>query len=464
MSIYDKSYGAVILAAGKGTRMHSPLPKVLHELLGQPMLQMVLDALSPLFAGRIWSIVGHQAELVQKRMSDNQTVFVLQKEQLGTGHALMQAWPELEKSGIEYALVANGDVPLVSTAELQTFVQQSLEENSDLSFLSITLPDPGAFGRVLRKDGKVCAIIEAKDYNAAIHGPEPKEINAGIYFLRVKAIAPLFAGITNNNKSREYYITDLIALANAAGLAVTGVNMGNNPALLGVNSTLELAQAEEELRGRIVTGWQQKGVIIRNPGMVRIGAHVTLAPGCEIFGPCEIYGSSSLSGGCRVESHCWIKDSAIAENCEIRSFCHIEGASVGARCKVGPYARLRPLAVLEEEAHIGNFVEMKKATLGKGSKANHLTYLGDAEIGAGSNIGAGTITCNYDGVNKHKTVIGSGAFIGSNTALVAPITIGDNTLIGAGSVITRNVPNDALAVARGKQTNIPRRKKSGTGE
>ncbi|MDL2285248.1 bifunctional UDP-N-acetylglucosamine diphosphorylase/glucosamine-1-phosphate N-acetyltransferase GlmU [Desulfovibrio sp. OttesenSCG-928-F07] len=458
MSPFNKNYGAVVLAAGKGTRMHSALPKVLHTLLGTPMLKMVLNALVPAFEGRIWTIIGHEADTVQAQITEN-TRFVLQKEQLGTGHALMQAWPDIEKANIEYLLVVNGDTPLISTEKMQAFTEQSVNENADLSFLTLTLPDPAAFGRVVRKNGAVTAVIEAKDYNEQIYGPTPNEINAGIYLLKVKAIAPLLQKIGNNNKSNEYYITDLIALAVQNNLVVTGVNQGNSPELLGVNSPAELALAEEELRNRVVTYWQKQGVLIRAASSVRISAEAQIAPGAEITGPCEIYGTSTVESGVKIESHCWVNNTTISKGCHIRSFCHFEDATIAAGCKIGPYARLRPGATLHESAHVGNFVEIKKAILGKGAKANHLTYIGDAEIGAGTNIGAGTITCNYDGVNKHKTVIGEHAFIGSNTALVAPVEIGSNTLIGAGSVITRNVPNGELAVARARQTNLPRKKK-----
>lgn len=457
----QKDYGAVILAAGKGTRMHSTLPKVLHEILGESMLGLVADALRPLCGGRIWSVIGHEAELVRASLGERAGNYILQKEQLGTGHALRTAWPELEKAGLEYVLLINGDTPLLESADLADFAQKSMSAGADLAFMSVSLENPGGFGRVLRQNAAVTAIIEAKDYDPAKHGPEPKEINAGIYFLRLSTIGPLLDKIGNANKSGEYYVTDLVGLGVAHGLKVIALEQDSSPervqAFLGVNSPAELVRAEESLRSKIVEKWLESGVIIRSPESVRIGPKAVLEPGAELCGPCEVYGESRIARGASLDSHCWLKNTGIAEQAKIRSFCHFEGASIGELCTVGPFARLRPGARLEAKAHVGNFVEMKKATLGKGAKAGHLSYLGDTTVGAGSNIGAGTITCNYDGVNKHATVIGEGAFIGSNTALVAPVNVGKNALVGAGSVITRDVPDDALAIARGKQANLPKR-------
>ncbi|MDR2050734.1 MAG: bifunctional UDP-N-acetylglucosamine diphosphorylase/glucosamine-1-phosphate N-acetyltransferase GlmU [Deltaproteobacteria bacterium] len=451
----DIRWGAVILAAGKGTRMRSARPKVMHELLGESMLRLLLDSLKPIFGKNVWIVLGHGAEEVRAGVGEADCSFVLQREQLGTGHALQSAWPLLEKAGLDGVLVVNGDVPLLDRETAENFMELSLREGGDLSFLSLTLEYPGSFGRVIRRGGEVRAVIEAGDYDLSLHGPESGEINAGIYFLRPDAVAPLLERLGNDNRSGEYYLTDLIALAAENGLRVLGLNAGDNPALLGVNSPLELARMEELLRERLVLKWQGRGALIRNPGAVRLGPGVELGAGAELTGPCEIYGKSRIAGGARIESHCWIKNSLVGENAFIRSFCHIEDASIGPGCLVGPFARLRPGAELEEEARIGNFVEMKKSRLGKGAKANHLSYLGDAEIGAGANIGAGTITCNYDGKRKHSTIVGKGARIGSNTSLVAPVKVGDAAVVGAGSVITENVPGGALALTRSAQVIRP---------
>lgn len=449
---------ALVLAAGKGTRMHSDRPKVLHELLGEPMLAFVYEALDPLCPGAVLTVTGFGADQVEKAFPERAKDFVLQAEQLGTGHALQTAWERVVASGKEFCLVVNGDTPLLHPAALERFLDQS--QGADLAFATITPEHPGSFGRVVRDNGgEVSAIVEAKDLDPAVHG-DPREVNAGIYVLRLAAVGPLLEKLTNANKSGEYYITDLIALAKAAGLSVRGVECGADTNLMGVNSPLELAEAEEHLRARIARMWLARGVMIHRPGQAVIGPRVHLAPGSCLHGPCELYGATRLARGAIVESHCVLLDAEIAENARVRPFSHLEQAQVGPSCVVGPYARLRPGAVLLEKAKVGNFVEVKKSVLGRGAKASHLTYLGDSEIGPDVNVGAGTITCNYDGVSKFKTIIKAGAFIGSNTALVAPVTVGENALVGAGSVITKDVPDGELAVARGRQVNLARKKSS----
>ena len=449
---------ALILAAGKGTRMHSPRPKVLQELLGEPMLAYVLGALRPLFGeagGRevVWAVVGHGADMVAAAFPELATI--KQEQQLGTGHALAAALPTLREQGATHVLVVNGDVPLITTDTVRRFVAEA--EGAAIAFASLSLEDAGAYGRVLRKGGDVAAIVEAKDFDSALHGPDTGEVNAGLYYLDVEAAARLLPRIGNSNKSGEYYITDLIALGLSDGLVVRGVNCGADESLLGVNSPAELARMEELLRGRIVSHLLASGVTLHTPELVRVGPFAEVAPGAEITGPCEIYGRSRVEAGARIESHCVLLDSVVRAGARIRSFSHLERAEAGESTVVGPFARLRPGALLEPDSHVGNFVELKNARLRRGAKANHLSYLGDAEIGAAANIGAGTITCNYDGKRKHRTTIGNQAFIGSNTALVAPVEVGDGALVGAGSVITKDVPAGELAVARGRQKNLPRK-------
>lgn len=449
---------ALVLAAGKGTRMHSDKPKVLHTLLNEPMLGYVFAALEPLFGPAVLTVVGFGADQVRRAYPGREATFVTQTEQLGTGHALQTALGALRKLGRTHCLVVNGDTPLLESDAVERFLAESA--GVDVAFATITPEHPGAFGRVIRDaDDRVTAIVEAKDLDPAKHG-DPREVNAGVYFLRLETVTPLLDRLTNANKSGEYYITDLIGLAREAGLSVEGVRCGDDVNLMGINSPLELAEAEEHLRRRILRGWQVRGVLIHRPELVSVGPGVKLEPGCELRGPCELYGTTSVARGAKVGSHCVLTDSSVAENALVREFCHLEQAQVGPECQVGPYARLRPGAVLEQAARVGNFVEMKKATLRKGAKANHLTYLGDAEVGEKANVGAGTITCNYDGKNKFRTEIGAGAFIGSNTALVAPVTVGENALVGAGSVITKDVPAGELAIARGRQTNMKRRNKA----
>ncbi|MBD5538483.1 MAG: bifunctional UDP-N-acetylglucosamine diphosphorylase/glucosamine-1-phosphate N-acetyltransferase GlmU [Desulfovibrio sp.] len=449
---------ALILAAGKGTRMRSSRPKVLQELLAEPMLAYVLAALRPVFAQAhgteaVWAVVGHGAEEVEAAFPGLATV--RQEQQLGTGHALATALPALKEHGCTHVLVVNGDVPLLTTEIVRRFLAEA--RGAAIAFASLSLDDAGAYGRVVRRGGEVAAIVEARDFDPVLHGADTGEVNAGLYFLEVEAVARLLPRIDNDNKSGEYYITDLVALGIAEGLAVRGINCGADQSLLGVNSPAELARMEELLRARITARLLESGVTLHAPELVRVGPFAEVGPGAEITGPCEIYGRSRVEGGARIESHCVLRDSTVRPGARIRSFSHLEGAEAAEGTIVGPFARLRPGAVLEPESHVGNFVELKNARLGRGAKANHLSYLGDAGIGAGANIGAGTITCNYDGARKHRTVIGARAFIGSNTALVAPVEVGEGALVGAGSVITRDVPAGEMAIARGRQKNLPRR-------
>ncbi|QJB56391.1 bifunctional UDP-N-acetylglucosamine diphosphorylase/glucosamine-1-phosphate N-acetyltransferase GlmU [Pseudodesulfovibrio sp. zrk46] len=454
----ETSVTAVVLAAGKGTRMHSAKPKVLQTILNEPMLYYVYAALEPLFSKNILTVIGHGADQVEAAFPEKAGSFVLQAEQLGTGHALQVAWDAVKKSGATHCTVINGDTPLVKTEAMERLT--AVAGSNDLAFMTITPKDAGAFGRVVRdEDRRITAIVEAKDYDINKHGPVTGEVNAGIYLLKVETIEALLDELKNENASGEYYITDLVGLAVARGLKVEGVQCGDDLSLMGINSPRELVHAENALRSMIVEDLLDKGVLVHNPQTVIIGPRVTVEPGVEIFGHCEIYGKSVVKAGARMGSYNYITDSTFEAGCDIKQFCHIEGAEVGPNSWVGPYARLRPGAVLKDGARVGNFVEMKKAVLGEGSKASHLTYLGDTEVGKGANIGAGTITCNYDGKNKFKTTIGDGAFIGSNTALVAPVTVGREALVGAGSTITRDVPDEGAGIARGKQRNIERKLK-----
>ena len=446
---------ALILAAGKGTRMHSDTPKVLQSVLGEPMLTYVIEALRPLFADRIWAVVGHASEAVRAAFPHG-LHFIDQPLQLGTGHALSCALPELLAAGMTRVLVVNGDMPLLSKQIVATILNGAADD--DVAVASLLLDNPGSYGRILRKDGTFAGIVEARDYDPSVLGEPTGEINAGVYVLNLKVVEKLIPRLTCNNASGEYYITDLASMALAEGFSVRAVPCGRETALLGVNGPAELADAEQVLRHAIVARHLDSGVMIHFPEQVAIGPCVTLEPGSVITGPCQLYGVTSVERGAQIGPFCVVRDSVIKAGAEVRAFSHLEQAEVGCHAQVGPYTRLRPGSVLEQDARAGNFVEMKKARLGQGSKASHLTYLGDADVEAGVNIGAGTITCNYDGVHKHHTHIGSGSFIGSNTALVAPVSVGKNALVGAGSVITRDVPDNTLAVTRAKRTVLPRRK------
>ena len=449
-----ESIGALILAGGKGTRLHSARPKVLQTILETPLLQYVYDAFEPLFGERIWTIVGFGHTLIREIFPDMQDRSILQERQLGTGHALQVAWPVIRKAGLEYLLVANGDTPFVSEESVTALVDHALAERADIAFLSIVPDEPGSYGRVVRKtDGSVRAIVEARDFLSMDPGSEIHEVNSGMYLFRVNSVDALLGQLTDDNSQQEFYITQLVDLACSRGLHVVAVEQGDTPELLGINTPLELVAAEDRLRPQIVDAWIEKGVIIRNRASVRIGPRVFLAPGVDITGPSEIYGRSTLGHGTRVASHCRIEDSEL-NGCQVHSFSHIHGSQIEEECSVGPYARLRPGTRLESKAKVGNFVEVKKGLLGEGSKASHLTYLGDCVVGKDVNIGAGTITCNYDGTHKHLTRIEDGVFIGSNTAMVAPVVIGKGSLVGAGSVVTKDVPENTLCIARAKQKNL----------
>ncbi|MDR3640923.1 MAG: bifunctional UDP-N-acetylglucosamine diphosphorylase/glucosamine-1-phosphate N-acetyltransferase GlmU [Humidesulfovibrio sp.] len=454
---YDNTI-AVILAAGKGTRMHSDKPKVLQTLLGESMLFYVAVAASAV-ASRVLTVVGHGAELVRKEHPGLAEGFVLQTEQKGTGHALQVAWEQVRQSGATHCLVLNGDAPLVKPEHLEELVATA-REGADIAFLTTVLPDPGAFGRVLRgSDGNVTGIIEAKDFDPTQHGEDTGEVNTGLFCLSTAAVEAVLFSLTSANRAGEYYITDLVELGVNEDLNVHALKRDGALDLLGINSPQELAQAEDRLRASIVGDLLATGVLIHQAESVVVGPRVAIEPGAELTGPCRILKASSVARGAKVGAFCSVTDSRLEPGSELCEFCHLEGARLAPGSVAGPYARLRPGADVQENARVGNFVEMKQATLGPGAKASHLSYLGDASVGAGANIGAGTITCNYDGTNKHHTDIGAHAFIGSNTALVAPVRIGENAVVGAGSVITKDVPDRALGVARARQSNLEGRGK-----
>jgi len=454
--------GGLILAAGKGTRMKSDKPKVAHAMLGAPMIWYVYQTLESLVSrARLWTVLGYQSEIVLHELPELKGHVVMQNEQLGTGHALQCALPVLDESGSSWCLVVNGDAPLLKPEALEDLLRESISRDAGLACMSIDLDDPTGYGRIIRgTDGEFLEIVEDKDLTDEQRAAGLSEVNAGVYCLKHERVRPLLDQLTNDNRQGEYYITQLIDLCVQANETVAVVCAGDDSSFLGVNSPRELVACENILQKRIVEQAQDRGALVRNPDQVRLGPQVEVQPGAELTGPVEVYGQSSIGPGVRIDSHVWISDSVLEAGAWIRSFSHLEKARVGKNCQVGPYARLRPEAVLKAEAKAGNFVEIKKAVLHEQSKVNHLTYIGDAEVGQGANVGAGTITCNYDGHRKHKTTIGKGAFIGSNTALVAPVVIGNNSLVGAGSTITKDVPDETLAVTRAKQKNLTLKSKA----
>ncbi|PKM30037.1 MAG: UDP-N-acetylglucosamine diphosphorylase/glucosamine-1-phosphate N-acetyltransferase [Gammaproteobacteria bacterium HGW-Gammaproteobacteria-11] len=436
----------VILAAGQGTRMRSALPKVLHPVAGKAMLGHVIDCARALSPQRIHVVIGHGAELVRERLAAADINWVLQSEQLGTGHAVAQALPDIQDA--EQILVLYGDVPLLRVETLKALSDKA--GKACLGMLTVEMQDPTGYGRIVRgADNQVLAIVEQKDANAA--QLLIREGNTGIMALPGEQAAHWLNSLSNSNAQGEYYLTDVVALAVAQGVGVQVCQPQDEQEVMGANNRQQLATLERAYQQRQTQRLMAEGVSLADP--MRVDIRGELQAGQDIFIDVNVVfeGQVRIEDGVVIEPNCVIRNSHIAAGSVIKAFSHIDGAEVGPQCDVGPYARLRPGTRLQQGAKIGNFVETKKADIGAGAKINHLSYVGDAEVGDGANIGAGTITCNYDGVNKFVTQIGAGAFIGSNTALVAPVRIGAGAVTGAGSTITQNVPDNALAISRVKQ-------------
>jgi bifunctional UDP-N-acetylglucosamine pyrophosphorylase/glucosamine-1-phosphate N-acetyltransferase len=442
------SLDIVILAAGQGTRMRSALPKVLHPVAGKAMLGHVIDTARLLKPQGIHVVIGHGAELVRERLAADDLNFVLQSEQLGTGHAVAQALPALTA---ERVLILYGDVPLIEVETLQRLLQQVSEQQ--LGLLTVNLNDPTGYGRIVRDgSGVVKAIVEHKD--ASAEQRLIREGNTGILAVPGKKLGDWLGRLSNSNAQGEYYLTDVIAMAVADGLVVATEQAMDEMEVLGANDRIQLAQLERHYQYRAARRLMVQGVTLIDPARFDLRGNVTVGRDVTIDINVILEGQVVIEDGVQIGPNCVIKNSTLRKGAIVKANSHLEGADMGEGADCGPFARLRPGSVLGAKAHVGNFVELKNAKLGEGAKAGHLSYLGDAEIGARSNIGAGTITCNYDGANKFKTVLGEDVFIGSNSALVAPVTLGDRATTGAGSVITGDVPANTLAVGRAKQRNI----------
>ena len=439
----------VILAAGLGKRMRSGLPKVLHPLAGRPLLAHVLDTARALNAQKIVVVHGHGAEAVRAAFPDGAIAWALQSEQLGTGHAVQQAMPHLEAGGD--VLVLYGDVPLVREATLRRLLEASRE---GVALLTAELDDPSGYGRVLRDQaGRVARIVEHKD--AAASERAIREINAGFFALGAQRLAGWLKKITNRNAQKEYYLTDIVALAVAEEVPVIAVKAEDPWEVAGVNSKRELADLERHYQSNEAERLLDAGVTLADPARIDVRGVLQCGRDVSIDVNCLFEGHVTLGDGVRVGANCVLRNVAVGAQTEVFAFSHLESSAVGARCRIGPFARLRPGADLADEVHIGNFVEIKASRLGAASKANHLSYIGDAELGARVNVGAGTITCNYDGAAKHRTVIEDDCFIGSDATLVAPVRIARGSYIGAGSTISKDTPPGQLTVARAKQVSIP---------
>ena len=439
-----------ILAAGHGKRMRSGLPKVLHPLGGRPLLAHVLDTARKLAANRICVVYGHGGEAVRARFPEPDLEWALQDPPQGTGHALAQALPQLAADGV--TLVLFGADPLARASTLESVIRHARQ--GALSLLTIELDDPTGYGRIVRgPDGAVTAIVEEKD--ATPEQRAIREINTGVMAAPTAHFARWLKAVDNRNASGEYYLTAVIALAGKEGVAIETSRAGSLIETLGVNTMRELAELERLYQRAQADALLDAGVTLADPdridirGALACGADVTIDVGCVFEGTVR------LADGVTIGANCVLRDVTVEAGSQVLPFSHLEGAAIGANCRVGPYARLRPGAALADDVHIGNFVEVKASSIGRGSKANHLAYVGDTTMGAGVNFGAGSITANYDGVNKHRTVIGDDASIGSNCVLVAPVTIGRGATIGGGSTISREAPADTLTVSRAKQVSLP---------
>ena len=445
------SLAIVIMAAGKGTRLKSKRPKVLHAIGGKPLLAHVIAAARRIVpASDIHVIVGHQAERVEAALSDTGVHFVLQAEQLGTGHAIQCARQAI--AGYDNVLVLSGDVPLIRPETIEALKEFHLHEGAAMTILTATPADPYGYGRIMRKnavEADVAAIVEQKSLAS---GQETiGEINTGIYAFRTATLLEHLNALTAGNNQGEYYLTDIAGILTAAGERVVALEAADAGEVLGANTIAELVTLDATLRGRTALQLMAQGVTIFRPETCVIDADVEIEPDTVIEPYVQLLGHTRIGADCLIRSGTVIENSTIADGVLIRQSCVITDSAVGSKATIGPFAHMRPGSEIGAEAHVGNFVETKKARLGKGAKVGHLTYLGDADIGAGTNIGAGVITCNYDGVNKHATTIGEGAFVGSDSTLVAPVAIGNGAYIGAGSCITRDVPADALSVGRSRQ-------------
>ncbi len=443
-------FKAVILAAGKGTRFKSELPKVLHKVLGKPMLWYVIKAAKEAGAEDVIVVVGHKKELVEEFLKgeypDVKTVY--QEEQLGTGHAVM-CGAELLKGYGGKVVVLNGDAPLIRAEDIRAIAQTP----GDMVVLTAETDEPTGYGRVVRDGDEVLYIVEEKD--ATEEEKRIKEVNSGVYAFDCEKLLSTLSLLSNDNAQGEYYLPDLLKIFKEKGYKVVAVKSRDFDSLRGVNNRCELSVVEGILRDRIVRELQLSGVTVHQPQTVYIEPEVKVGRDTEIFGPVYLRGKTEIGEGCYVGPYCDIGDSKIGEGVKVESHCWLRGALLEDGSSVGPFAKLRPGTVLKKGARVGTFVETKNALLEEGAKANHLTYLGDCRVGRETNIGAGTITCNYDGFNKWFTDIGERVFVGSNTLFIAPVKVGDGAITAAGSVITSDVPENALAVARSKQVNYP---------
>lgn len=439
----------VILAAGQGKRMRSDLPKVLHPLAGKPLLGHVIDTAHGLGDSRCVVVYGHGGDRVRAAFegSRHRLDWALQSPQLGTGHAVQQAVPFLDDAAA--TLVLYGDVPLTRVESLRRLVEVAA---GGLGVLTVEMPDPAGYGRIVRQDGRLVRIVEHKD--ASPDERMIREVNTGILVAPTPLLKQWLTRLRNDNAQAEYYLTDVIAMAVADGVPVATAAPDHRWETLGVNSKTQLAELERIHQRNLADALLDAGVTLADPARIDIRGTLQCGRDVSIDVGCVFEGEVRLGDGVIVGANCVVRDVTVGSGTRIEPFCHLDSATVGANCRLGPYARLRPQTTLADDVHIGNFVEVKASTLGTGSKANHLAYVGDSSVGRNVNIGAGTITCNYDGANKHRTVIEDDVFIGSDTQLVAPVRVGRGATIGAGTTLTKDAPPDKLTLSRAKQLTL----------
>ena len=437
----------VILAAGLGKRMHSDLPKVLHPLAGKPLLAHVVATARSLKPGLICIVYGHGGERVRAALGQDDLIWAKQEPQLGTGHALAQALPHLNPK--VPTLVLYGDVPLIRAETLRSLCRAA---GKGVALLTVELDDPHGYGRIIRSRGAIRRIVEEKDATKAERAL--REINTGILVLPTARLKAWLAGLRNKNAQKEYYLTDVIAAAVADKVPVSSAQPGAAWETLGVNSKAQLAELERTFQRGVAAALMQDGVTLADPARIDVRGSLACGRDVAIDVNCVFEGEAVLGEGVSVGANCVLRNVKVAAGTRIEPFCHLEEADIGARCRIGPYARLRPGTTLAEEVHIGNFVEVKASQIAARSKANHLAYVGDTTVGRDVNIGAGTITCNYDGANKHRTIIEDDVHIGSDTQLVAPVRVGKGATLGAGTTLTKDAPAGALTISRAKQITI----------
>ena len=441
----------IILAAGLGTRMKSSTIKILHRAAGRPLVDYVLDLAAGVCRTAPVLVIGHQRDAVQQAVG-SRARYAIQDQQLGTGHAVLQAAAILEKEGVgkKNVLILSGDVPLTRPETLRRLLDEHQRAGNALTLLTMRLPSPGMYGRIIRDSkGEVERIVEAKD--ASEEQKKIDEVNAGIYVFGGEHLFSNLRNLSNSNAQGEYYLTDLLGTLRGAGKRVGALIVDDPTEALGVNSRAELATVEAEIQRRVVQNLMAEGVTFRNPSTVVIDSTVTIGNDTVVYPFVTLEGKTKIGSSCVIEPGVHLQDVVVGDNVHVKTGTVAAESEIGDGASVGPYAHLRPGSRLGAEVKVGNFVETKKAVFGRGAKASHLSYIGDADIGADVNIGAGTITCNYDGVNKHKTVLEEGVFIGSDTQLVAPVRVGKGAYVGAGSTITKDVPADALALSRTPQ-------------